>query len=110
MAERHTDEIERIMAMTDEEILATTTPQEIEAARRARDRAFAIMNREDPKLLERALGILHRLATEQTGWRAIFRRWYYSDEPLRNDAAKLVRDARFGMLMPINTRIVGDRD
>lgn len=62
----------------------------------------------DGVLLDRALGILHRMATEQTGWRAIFRRWYYSDEPLRNDAANLVREARFGMPMPINTRLVGD--
>lgn len=61
----------------------------------------------DEMLLERALGILHRMATERTDWRT-FRRWYYSDEPLRNDAANLVREAKFGMPMPLNTKLVGD--
>ena len=64
----------------------------------------------DGMLLDRALAILHRMGTEQTGWRAFFRRWYYSDEPLRNDAANLVREAGFGMPRPINTRLVGDVD
>ena len=62
----------------------------------------------DAVLLNRALGILHRMATEQTGWRGFFRRWYYSDEPLRNDAANLVREAQFGMMMPLGTQLVGD--
>jgi hypothetical protein len=62
----------------------------------------------DAILLDRALGIMHRMATENTGWRSFFRRWYYSDEPLRNDAANLVREARFGMKMPNDTRLVGD--
>jgi hypothetical protein len=62
----------------------------------------------DEDLLMRALGILHRLATEQTGWRSFLRRWYYSDEPLRNDAANLVRMAEFKMPMPLGTRLVGD--
>lgn len=57
----------------------------------------------------RAMGILHRMATEQTGWRRFFARWYYNDEPLRNDAANLVREAGFQMLRPMNTRLVGDR-
>ena len=61
----------------------------------------------DAILLDRALGILHRMATENTGWRSFFRRWYYSDEPLRNDAANLVREAGFGMMQPCNTRLVG---
>lgn len=60
----------------------------------------------DDILLKRALSILHRMATEQTGWRSFFRRWYYSDEPLRNDAANLVREAGFSMMMPNNTRIL----
>jgi hypothetical protein len=62
----------------------------------------------DDVLLERALAILHRLATENTGLRGFFRRWYYSDEPLRNDAANLVREAKFGMMMPNGTRLVGE--
>lgn len=62
----------------------------------------------DADLLDRALAILHRFATERSGWRAFFHRWYYNDEPLRNDAANLVREARFGMPMPLNTKLVGD--
>lgn len=64
----------------------------------------------DDILLDRALGILHRMATERTGWRRYLARWYYSDEPLRNDAANLVREARFGMAMPLDTKIVGDQE
>jgi hypothetical protein len=63
---------------------------------------------------DRALAILHRMATEcsNDGWwhRLFCRRWYYSDEPLRNDAANLVREAGFGMPMPLGTRLVGDPD
>lgn len=59
-------------------------------------------------LLDRALGILHRLATENTGWFSMFSRWAYSDEPLRNDAANLVREAGFHMKLPHDQRLVGD--
>jgi len=64
----------------------------------------------DDALLNRALAILHRMATERTGWRGCFAftRWLYSDEPLRNDAANLVRDAGFEIAMPIGTQLVGD--
>lgn len=58
-------------------------------------------------LLERALGILHRMGTERTGWRRIFGRWYYAHEPLRRDAARLVHEARFDMMRPVNTKPVG---
>lgn len=71
-------------------------------------RAIVSEGSSDTVLLERALGILHRMATERTGWRRFFARWYYSDEPLRNDAANLVREARFDMPRPIGTRLVGD--
>jgi len=68
----------------------------------------------DSVLLDRALGILHRMATECSNdrwWHRLFcRRWYYSDEPLRNDAANLVREAGFGMMMPLGTRLVGNPD
>jgi hypothetical protein len=60
-------------------------------------------------LLERALGILHRMAVERTGWKSIARRWYYSDEPLRNDAANLIREAGYQQARPSGTRLVGDR-
>ncbi len=62
----------------------------------------------DRELINRSLGILHRMATEHTGWRSFFRRWYYSDEPLRNDAANLVREAGFEMMRPDNTQLVGE--
>lgn len=62
----------------------------------------------DSVLLDRSLAILHRMATEHTGWRRWLWRWYYSDEPLRNDAANLVREAGFGMPMPVYTQLVGD--
>lgn len=60
-------------------------------------------------LLDRALGILHRMGTEQTGWRGAIKRWYYEDEPLRTDAANLVREAQFTQNMPDYARLVGDR-
>jgi hypothetical protein len=60
------------------------------------------------RLLDDALGILHRFALEQTGWRGWLRRWYYSDEPLRHDAANLVRRAGFQTMRPEYTRLVGD--
>jgi len=65
------------------------------------------MRTRDEMLLMRALGILHRMAVERTGWRRFLCRWYYSDEPLRNDAANLVREAAFDMPMPLNTELVG---
>lgn len=71
--------------------------------------AFNRSGSSDAMLLNRALGILHRMATENTGWRSFFWRWYYSDEPLRNDAANLVREAGYGTVQPVNTRLVGDR-
>lgn len=59
--------------------------------------------------LDRALAILCLMATERTGWRsAILGRWYYSDEPLRNDAANLLRSFQIKHAMPAHTRLVGD--
>lgn len=62
----------------------------------------------ETRLLNDALGILHRFALEQTGWRGWLRRWYYSDEPLRHDAANLVRRAEYEAMRPEYTRLVGD--
>lgn len=62
----------------------------------------------DEIILQRALEILHRLAIERTGWQRYVYRWYYPDEPLRNDAANLVRIAKFKMPMPEGTQLVGD--
>lgn len=69
----------------------------------ARSRAHSA----DSALLERALAILHRMGTENTGWFTVFSRWAYSDEPLRNDAANLVREAGFQMPLPDDQRLVG---
>jgi hypothetical protein len=62
----------------------------------------------DQELLERALFILHEMSLERTGWRGFFSRWYYSDEPLRNDAANLVRLADYHAMRPYDTKMVGD--
>lgn len=63
----------------------------------------------DKQLLERAFGILNRMAVERVGWRQfVFGRWYYSDEPLRNDAANLLRVAGHKGMVPYHTRRVGD--
>ena len=56
----------------------------------------------------RALTILHNLALERAGWRGFFRRWYISDEPLRNDAANLIREVGYETLTPNHCRLVGD--
>ena len=64
--------------------------------------------RPDDLILLEALGILHRFALEQTGWRGWLKRWYYPDEPLRHDAANLVRRAQFETARPEHTRLVGD--
>ncbi len=67
-------------------------------------------SKDDAVILDMALRTLHRFATENTGWRSFFRRWYFSDEPLRNDAANIVRMAQFAMPRPENTRIIGDKN
>lgn len=56
----------------------------------------------------RAIGILENMALENTGWKALFRRWYISDEPLRNDAANLLREMGVITRKPIGTQLVGD--
>jgi hypothetical protein len=56
----------------------------------------------------RALAILHSMAVEHTGWRAFFRRWWINDEPLRNDAANLIREVGYSGLMPDGCQLVGD--
>lgn len=87
---------------------AMANDDEYWAAREERARAAAAQHRDDPEFHDRCLALLHRFATENTGWKAWFVRWYYSDEPLRNDAANLVKIAGFGMPMPLGTRLVGD--
>lgn len=62
----------------------------------------------DDIYLHRAMGILFRLGLENTGWRGWFRRWCYSDEPLRNDASRLVREYGYAEKQPVNTRQVAE--
>lgn len=59
-------------------------------------------------LNDRAWAILHRLALERCGWRGVLRRWFYAAEPLRNDAASLLRERNEKFVMPITGRYVGD--
>lgn len=40
------------------------------------------------------------MALERKGWRRIFGRWHISDEPLRNDAARLLKE--IGIEYPIH--------
>ncbi|WP_049732821.1 hypothetical protein [Rhizobium ecuadorense] len=62
----------------------------------------------DEHQLERALHILHNMALERTGPVSFFNRWYISDEPLRNDAANLLREIGYHAARPTGTRLVGD--
>ena len=63
------------------------------------------------QLLERALNILHNMALERKGWRGFLNRWVFHHEPLRNDAANLLREAGgYRMPMPINSDYVGAGD
>jgi outer membrane phospholipase A len=58
----------------------------------------------------RMVTLLERMATERTGWRGFFSRWYYSHEALRNDAANLLRDMGYTQhILPYHTRILGDK-
>lgn len=106
-------EIDLLRAALSESRVLTANPVRAEAFDREAFRLAEKNNRlqriEDRNSWWRALVVLHRMATERTGWRAIFQRWYFSDEPLRNDAANIVREARFEMPMPIGTRLVGER-
>jgi hypothetical protein len=56
---------------------------------------------------ERALAILHSMAVERTGWRAFFGRWWIDHEPLRNDAANLIREIGYLQKMPEDCQLVG---
>jgi hypothetical protein len=62
----------------------------------------------DFEFANRAAVILHELSLERKGWRQLLKRWYVSDEPLRNDAANLLRERGWVMLMPDGFQRVGD--
>ena len=62
----------------------------------------------DDDFRERAEIILHNLSLERIGaWRRFWRRWEISDEPLRWDAAHLLREAGVHIKSPMNTRRLG---
>ena len=59
----------------------------------------------DRRNLERAITILHNMALERRGWRHFFSRWYISDEPLRNDAARFLKELGVVRMVPMEARI-----
>lgn len=62
----------------------------------------------DKQFADRAVVILHNMALERKGWRSFLRRWHISDEPLRNDAANLLRERGVALMTPIGFHWVGD--
>jgi len=59
--------------------------------------------------LNRAMWILHNMALERVGfWRRLVARWAIDAEPLRNDAANLVREFGFKGAIPEGTQLCGD--
>ncbi len=52
--------------------------------------------------------ILHHMALERKRRQWLFGRWKISHEPLRNDAANLLRESGWRGLMPEGTQYVGD--
>ena len=58
-------------------------------------------------LTSEMLVVLHNLALERIGWRRYFSRWYISDEPLRNDAARILRAVGYKAMFPVGTKYVG---
>ena len=64
---------------------------------------------DDERFADRAALILRQMALERRGWRGFFRRWHISDEPLRHDAANLLREAGRRFHVPKDCRLVGAR-
>ena len=57
-----------------------------------------------------ALSILHLMSLERDGpwWKRMLSRWWISDEPIRNDAARLLRRVGYRGMVPIGYRRVGE--
>ena len=83
--------------MTEDEIMKRVHGQDDQ---RMSDREFA----------NRSAQILQNMALERKGyWRQFFGRWHISHEPLRNDAANLLRQAGIEFsCYPKGTQRVGD--
>lgn len=63
----------------------------------------------DEQFARRAATILHNMSLERRWWFFPFRRrWHISDEPLRNDAANLLREYGFEARTPDDCWRVGD--
>ena len=56
----------------------------------------------------RAMFVLHEFTLERTGWRRWLYRWYHSDEPLRNDAARILKDSGCQFMRPIGSRSIAE--
>ena len=61
----------------------------------------------DDQFRDRALNILHNMAIERKGWRGFLQRWYFHHEPLRNDAANLLREYGQARVLPLYCGYVG---
>lgn len=62
----------------------------------------------DSEIARRALFILHEFMLERTGWRYWLYRWYHNDEPLRNDAARLLKESGYQFMKPIGSRSIAE--
>lgn len=62
----------------------------------------------DRQFIARAEDLLHRMALERTGWRGVFRRWVFRHEPLRHDAANLLRSRGLNFIFQDGTQHVGE--
>jgi len=87
----------REVEMTEEQIMQRVYGQDDQ---RMSDRQFA----------NEAANILQNMSLEKRGfWRQLFGRWHISDEPLRHDAANLLRRAGVEFsCYPKGTQRVGD--
>lgn len=64
----------------------------------------------DRDFITRAIAILHNMALERKSGGIFSRRWHISSEPLRNDAASLLREYGICLLTPKGCHLVGDTD
>lgn len=62
----------------------------------------------DTEFADRAAYILHRMALEHCGTVSPSERWVVQEEQLRNEAANLMREARWVYPRRIGTHYVGD--
>lgn len=73
-------------------------------------RLLSMTSTEKDRFITHATLVLHNMALENTGLRGWFTRWRIAAEPLRNDAANLLRCTRLDRPRPEGTRYVKDED